>query len=68
MLEVFRGKCKFKMYIPKKLHNYGLKIMYITDSQIRYLLDAYLYSRKDSDGKGLPAEYQRLKKPTQVVL
>lgn len=68
MLVAFRGKCKFKMYIPKKPHKYGLKIMCITDAQTGYLLDAYLYLGKDSDGIGLAAEYQRLNKPTQAVL
>lgn len=68
MLVAFRGRCRFKMYMPKKLHKYGLKIMCITDAKNGYLLDAYLYLGKDSDGQGLPVKYQRLNKPTQAVL
>lgn len=68
MLVAFRGRCIFRMYMPKKPHKYGLKIMCITDAQNGYLLDAYMYLGRDSDGIGLPTEYQRLSKPTQAVL
>lgn len=68
MLVAFRGKCRFKMFMPKKPHKYGLKIMCITDATTGYLLDAYLYLGKDSDSQGLPVEYHKLGKPTQAVL
>ncbi|XP_054729254.1 piggyBac transposable element-derived protein 4-like [Anastrepha obliqua] len=68
MLVVFRGRCGFKMYMPKKPNKYGLKIMCMTDARNGYLVDGYIYLGKDSDSQGLPDEYQRLNKPTQSVL
>ncbi|GBP83123.1 PiggyBac transposable element-derived protein 4 [Eumeta japonica] len=68
MLVGFRGRCSFKMYMPKKPNKYGLKIMGLTDAKNGYLADGYLYLGKDSDSQGLPVEYQRLNKPTQAVL
>ncbi|CAK1579698.1 unnamed protein product [Parnassius mnemosyne] len=68
MLVAFRGRCSFKMYMPKKPNKYGLKIMCMTDAKNGYLVDAYIYLGKDSDSQGLPIEYQRVNKPTQAVL
>lgn len=68
MLLAFRGRCRFKMYMPKKPAKYGIKIQCLTDARSGYLLNAYIYLGKDSDGLNLPTEYQRLKKPTQAVL
>jgi hypothetical protein len=68
MLLAFRGRCKFKMYMPKKPAKYGIKIHCLTDAKSGYLLNAYIYDEKDSDGLNLPTEYQRLKKPTQAVM
>lgn len=68
MLLAFRGRCRFKMYMPKKPAKYGIKIQCLTDARSGYLLNAYIYLGKDSDGLNLSAENQRLKKPTQAVL
>lgn len=68
MLVAFRGRCKFKMYMPKKPAKYGLKIMCLTDARNGYLLNAYIYLGKGSDGLTLTGEQQRLSKPTQAVL
>ncbi|XP_026331127.1 piggyBac transposable element-derived protein 4-like [Hyposmocoma kahamanoa] len=68
MLLAFRGRCRFKMYMPKKPAKYGLKILCITDARTGYLLNAYIYLGKDSDGLNLPSQYNRLKKPTQAVM
>lgn len=68
MLVAFRGRCRFKMYMPKKPAKYGLKIMCITDARNGYLINGYIYLGKDSDGQNLPQEQQRLSKPTQSVL
>lgn len=37
MLVAFCGRCKFKMFMPKKPAKYGLKIMCITDATNGYL-------------------------------
>lgn len=68
MLVAFRGRCKFKMYMPKKPAKYGIKIMCITDATNGYLLNAFIYLGKDSDGQNLTQEQKRLSKPTQAVL
>ncbi|CAB3249420.1 unnamed protein product [Arctia plantaginis] len=68
MLVPFRGRCKFKVYMPKKPAKYGIKIQCLTDARSGYLLNAYIYVGKDSDSQNLPAEYQGMKKPTQAVM
>jgi hypothetical protein len=50
MLVSFRGRCKFRMYIPNKPAKYGLKIMALTDSRNHYFLNGYIYVGKNSDG------------------
>ncbi|CAB3261584.1 unnamed protein product [Arctia plantaginis] len=66
----FRGRCKFKVYMPKKPAKYGIKIQCLTDARSGYLLNAYIYEYvgKDSDSQNLPAAYQGMKKPTQAVM
>ncbi|RZF45385.1 hypothetical protein LSTR_LSTR002828 [Laodelphax striatellus] len=68
MLVAFRGRCKFKMYIPNKPCKYGLKIMCLTDARTGYLFNAYVYAGKDSDGLTLDAQEKKLMKPTQSVI
>lgn len=68
MLLPFRGRCKFKMYMPQKPAKYGIKIMILTDARTNYAYNAYIYSGKGSDGAGLPAEYKKMGVPTQAVL
>lgn len=68
MLVGFRGRCKFRMYIPSKPRKYGIKIQALVDAKTHYMLNAYVYTGKDSDGKTLTEEECRLPKPTQAVL
>lgn len=68
MLVPFRGKCGFRMYMPKKPAKYGIKIQCLADSYSTYLFNAYIYTGKDSDGIGLSTEERKLLKPTQSVL
>lgn len=68
MLIGFRGRCKFKIYLPSKPVKYGLKIMCCTDARTGYFYNGYIYTGKDSDGTGLPQEDKRYNKPTQAVL
>lgn len=68
MLVGFRGRCKFKMYMPNKPVKYGIKVMCCTDARTGYLLNAYIYTGKDSDGFGLSVEENKYSKPTQAVL
>lgn len=68
MLVGFRGKCRFKMYIPNKPRKYGLKIMVLNDAKTHYFLNGYIYSGKDSDGITLSADEKKFSKPTQAVV
>lgn len=64
----FRGRCPFRMYMPNKPARYGIKLICLTDAHNSYLLNAYIYVGKDSDGKCLTKEEQKLLKPTQAVI
>lgn len=68
MLLGFRGRCRFRMYIPNKPRKYGIKIMALTDAKTHYLLNAYIYSGKDSDGRTLTDDERKFPKSTQAVL
>lgn len=68
MLVGFRGRCRFKMYIPSKPEKYGIKIMALTDARTHYLYNAYIYAGKDTDGVGLTNEERKFGKPTQSVI
>lgn len=68
MLVGFRGRCKFRMYMPNKPRKYGLKILALNDAKTHYFLNAYIYSGKDSDGKTLSEDEKKLPKPTQSVI
>ncbi|KAJ8957148.1 hypothetical protein NQ314_006595 [Rhamnusium bicolor] len=68
MLVAFRGRRKFnKMYIPNKPDKYGLKITWCTDARTGYFYNGYIYTGRDSDGRGLPNEDKKYSKPTQSV-
>lgn len=68
MLIGFRGRCRFRMYIPNKPRKYGLKVMALTDARTHYFYNGYIYSGKDSDGFSLTDEERCFLKPTQSVL
>lgn len=68
MLVPFRGRCSFKVYMPKKPYKYGIKIQCLCDAKTSYLYNAYIYTGKDSDGVGLSLQELKLQKPTQTVV
>ena len=68
MLVPFRGRCKFRMYMPKKPAKYGLKVMCMTDARTQYLCNAYIYSGKGSDGQSLSEEEMKLGIPSQFIV
>lgn len=68
MLVSFRGRCKFRVYMPNKPCKYGIKIMAITDAKTHYFLNGYIYVGKDSDGQTISMEEQNFSKPTQSVI
>ncbi|XP_049855084.1 piggyBac transposable element-derived protein 4-like [Schistocerca gregaria] len=68
MMGGFHGRCRIKMYIPSKPRKYGLKIMTLADAKTHFLLNAHIYSGKDSVGRTPTDEENKLAKPTQAVL
>lgn len=68
MLIPFRGRCKFKVYMPAKPNKYGLKVLALTDARTSYFYNAYLYCGKGTDGRGLSDDERKLSIPTQTVL
>lgn len=65
MLAPFRGRCAFRMYMPKKPARYGLKIVILTDAKTHYMVNAEVYCGKTSDR---PRAKNDKLLPTQVVL
>jgi hypothetical protein len=70
MLVPFRGRCRFKVYMPKKPAKYGLKVMILADAKTKthYFLNWYIYTGKKCDGQGLSVEENKLLVPTQSVI
>lgn len=68
MLVPFRGRCSFKVYMPKKPKKYGIKVMCLADAKTSYLLNAYIYSGKGSDSIGLTEAEKQLSIPTQSIV
>lgn len=57
-LLAFRGRCPFKMYMPKKPAKYGLKIMMVCDVETKYMVNAAPYTGKGSTPRNVSvAEY-----------
>ncbi|XP_046686188.1 piggyBac transposable element-derived protein 4-like [Homalodisca vitripennis] len=68
MLVPFRGKCRFKQYMPKKPAKYGIKIFCMADSGSSYLCNAFIYTGKNCYSVGLTRDEQQLLKSTQTVI
>lgn len=68
MLVAFRGRCKFKMYIPSKPNKYGLKMQCLADSKTHYAFNTYLYCGKNTEGLTLTEEEKKYPIPTQACL
>lgn len=62
MLLAFRGRCKFRQYIPSKPAKYGLKIFALVDSKSFYILNLEIYAGKQVEGP-----YSTSNKPFDVV-
>lgn len=68
MLIPFRGRCKFKVYMPAKPNKYGIKVLCLTDARTSYFYNAYIYCGKGTDGLGLTDEERKCSIPTQSVI
>ncbi|XP_066258799.1 piggyBac transposable element-derived protein 4-like [Euwallacea similis] len=42
ILVSFRGRCKYKMYMPNKPCKYGIKIVCMTDARTQYFFNGYI--------------------------
>lgn len=69
MLIGFRGRCKFKMYLPNKPVKYGLKVQCLVDARTHYIYNTYIYCGKGSDSlKDITDDERRFSIPTQAVI
>lgn len=68
MLVPFRGRCGFRVYMPKKPKKYGMKVMCLTDSKTSYLVNAYIYTGKGSDGLGLTEKENEMPVSVQSLI
>lgn len=50
MLIAFRGRCKFRQYIPSKPAKYGIKIIALVDATNYYILNLEIYAGKQPTG------------------
>lgn len=66
MLIGFRGRCRFKMYMPQKPVKYGLKVMLLTDARSGFAYNGYIYTGKGSDSMGLNNEEKKTKNTYSV--
>lgn len=62
MLVPFRGRCRFKMYMPKKPAKYGLKVMILADAKTYYFYNGYIYTGKTL----MELDYHKKRKPSWV--
>nr|XP_026490968.1 piggyBac transposable element-derived protein 4-like [Vanessa tameamea] len=62
MLVAFRGRCKFRQYIPSKPAKYGIKIFALVDSKTFYVKNLEIYAGKQPSGP-----YSVSNKPFDVV-
>ncbi|KAJ8868257.1 hypothetical protein PR048_029773 [Dryococelus australis] len=52
------GRCVLKMFIPSKFDKYIIKILMMCDAKTFYMLNAQVFTGKDSTPKGIPvAQY-----------
>lgn len=68
MLIAYRGRCSFRMYMPRKPAKYGIKVQCLTDARNNYLYNAYIYTGRGSDGQTLSMQEKQLSIPTQSVI
>lgn len=50
MLESFRGRCSFRVFIPNKPAKYGIKIIAMVDSISYYTYNMEIYAGKQPEG------------------
>lgn len=64
-LRKFRGRCKFRVYMPQKPGKYGLLFRVLTDATYRYVSRMMPYTGKIANADGRATERQS---PTSIVM
>lgn len=67
MLLGFRGRCRFRTYIPSKSRKYGIKPVILCDPKTHYFWNGYICTGKGSDGNAISDKEKKIAKPTQAV-
>ncbi|XP_039286826.1 piggyBac transposable element-derived protein 4-like [Nilaparvata lugens] len=58
----FRGRCPFRVYMPKKPNRYGIKILMICDNDTKYMFNAIPYLGKGSSPEGVVSTHYFVEK------
>ena len=71
-LSLWKGRLRFKIYIPSKRERYGVKIYMLCESATGYLRDFIVYTGADTiypePPHQLPKPFEQYKSPSKVVL
>lgn len=66
-LILWRGRLRFRQYIPSKTHRYGIKINKLTDTS-GDTLNLKVYQGKDKQQKDIPAAASVCKKRKNILI
>lgn len=66
-LLAFRGRCPFRMYMPKKPSKYGIKILMLCDVKTKYLVNAIPYLGKTMNMDNQPASIYFVKEISKPI-
>ena len=71
-LSLWKGRLKFKVYIPSKRERYGVKIFMLCESSTGYLSNFIVYTGADTSypppNISLPKPFDEYKNPSKIVL
>ena len=71
-LSLWKGRLKFRIYIPSKRERYGIKIYMLCESDTGYLSDFIVYTGADTKypppSVQLPKQFDEYENPSKVVL
>ena len=71
-LSLWKGRLRFKVYIPNKRERYGVKVYMICESETGYLCNFIVYTGEDTlyppSSINLPKPFESYGNPSKVVL
>ena len=67
MLQRFRGRCRFRQYMPSKLGRYGIKCLILADAKNRYFCNSIPYLGKEGDAPAVNLGAQVVKNLVEPI-